>query len=82
MNTATPYTTSGGGNANANANAGAGTNAGKTGSTGMDSLWEDNWDDDDIEDDFSVQLRCVRNLFMINPIYVPLKLTLACCLYW
>ena len=24
-----------------------------------DNLWEDNWDDDDIEDDFSVQLRCV-----------------------
>lgn len=24
-----------------------------------DKLWEDNWDDDDIEDDFSVQLRCV-----------------------
>lgn len=23
----------------------------------MDSLWEDNWDDDDIEDDFSTQLR-------------------------
>ncbi|KAH9036149.1 DSS1/SEM1 family-domain-containing protein [Lactarius pseudohatsudake] len=22
-----------------------------------DKLWEDNWDDDDIEDDFSVQLR-------------------------
>lgn len=24
-----------------------------------DNLWEDNWDDDDIEDDFSVQLRSV-----------------------
>jgi len=24
---------------------------------GGDKLWEDNWDDDDIEDDFSVQLR-------------------------
>jgi 26 proteasome complex subunit DSS1 len=23
-----------------------------------DKLWEDNWDDDDIEDEFSVQLRC------------------------
>ena len=22
-----------------------------------DNLWEDNWDDDDVEDDFSVQLR-------------------------
>lgn len=22
-----------------------------------DKLWEDNWDDDDIEDEFSVQLR-------------------------
>jgi hypothetical protein len=26
--------------------------------TGGNKLWEDNWDDDDIEDDFSVQLRC------------------------
>ncbi|KAL0954581.1 hypothetical protein HGRIS_003541 [Hohenbuehelia grisea] len=24
---------------------------------GGDKLWEDNWDDDDIEDEFSVQLR-------------------------
>jgi len=24
-----------------------------------DKLWEDNWDDDDIEDEFSVQLRYV-----------------------
>ena len=30
--------------------------------SGGDKLWEDNWDDDDIEDDFSVQLRCVRVL--------------------
>ena len=26
------------------------------GGAGQDSLWEDNWDDDDIEDDFSKQL--------------------------
>ena len=26
--------------------------------SGGDKLWEDNWDDDDIEDEFSVQLRC------------------------
>ncbi|KAI0346096.1 hypothetical protein BDW22DRAFT_1481218 [Trametopsis cervina] len=25
--------------------------------SGGDKLWEDNWDDDDVEDDFSVQLR-------------------------
>lgn len=30
-------------------------NPGSNGSN--DNLWEDNWDDDDIEDDFSVQLR-------------------------
>lgn len=24
---------------------------------GLDSLWDDNWDNDDIADDFSVQLR-------------------------
>ncbi|TFK24448.1 hypothetical protein FA15DRAFT_592351 [Coprinopsis marcescibilis] len=28
-----------------------------TGKSGGDKLWEDNWDDDDIEEDFSVQLR-------------------------
>ena len=28
--------------------------------SGGDKLWEDNWDDDDIEDDFSVQLRYAR----------------------
>ncbi|THH01038.1 hypothetical protein EW145_g6987 [Phellinidium pouzarii] len=25
--------------------------------SGGDKLWEDNWDDDDVEDEFSVQLR-------------------------
>ncbi|KAG9046806.1 hypothetical protein FS837_003625 [Tulasnella sp. UAMH 9824] len=25
--------------------------------TAVDQLWEDNWDDDDVEDDFSKQLR-------------------------
>ena len=25
--------------------------------SGGDQLWEDNWDDDDVEDDFSLQLR-------------------------
>ncbi len=29
--------------------------------SGGDKLWEDNWDDDDIEDDFSVQLRYVAS---------------------
>lgn len=27
------------------------------GAPGADQLWEDNWDDDDIEDDFQKQLR-------------------------
>lgn len=27
------------------------------GAAKSDKLWEDNWDDDDVEDDFSVQLR-------------------------
>ncbi|KDR76342.1 hypothetical protein GALMADRAFT_68021 [Galerina marginata CBS 339.88] len=31
--------------------------------SGGDKLWEDNWDDDDIEDEFSVQLRCVSSCF-------------------
>ena len=33
--------------------------------SGGDKLWEDNWDDDDIEDEFSVQLRCVS-----SPLYL------------
>lgn len=31
--------------------------------SGGDKLWEDNWDDDDIEDDFSVQLRCAPSIW-------------------
>ena len=31
------------------------------GATKSDKLWEDNWDDDDVEDDFSVQLRWVHS---------------------
>lgn len=27
------------------------------GAVATDKLWEDNWDDDDIDDDFSMQLR-------------------------
>lgn len=27
--------------------------------SGEKQLWEENWDDDDVEDDFSRQLRCV-----------------------
>ena len=30
-------------------------------------LWEDNWDDDDIEDDFSVALRYVALIRQLNP---------------
>jgi len=32
--------------------------------SGGDKLWEDNWDDDDVEDEFSVQLRCVWVIFL------------------
>lgn len=32
--------------------------------SGGDHLWEDNWDDDDIEDDFSVALRYVLLPFL------------------
>ncbi|GAA5873683.1 hypothetical protein JCM16303_002555 [Sporobolomyces ruberrimus] len=31
--------------------------AGQPGSKSLDMLWEDNWDDDDVTDPFSVQLR-------------------------
>ncbi|GAA5999524.1 proteasome regulatory particle lid subunit SEM1 [Rhodotorula paludigena] len=34
----------------------AGTQGGE-GAKALDSLWEDDWDDDDVGDDFSVQLR-------------------------
>ncbi|KAF5392348.1 hypothetical protein D9757_001444 [Collybiopsis confluens] len=30
--------------------------------SGGDKLWEDNWDDDDIEDEFSMQLRQVLTI--------------------
>jgi 26 proteasome complex subunit DSS1 len=30
--------------------------------SGGDRLWEDNWDDDDIEEEFNLQLRSVRCL--------------------
>ena len=33
------------------------TTGGGEGSKALDSLWEDDWDDDDVADDFSVQLR-------------------------
>lgn len=34
------------------------TNATSSGTkSSADNLWEDNWDDDDVEDDFSKQLR-------------------------
>ncbi|GAA5908712.1 hypothetical protein JCM6882_008181 [Rhodosporidiobolus microsporus] len=40
------------------ANAAGQTNgAGESGAKALDSLWEDDWDDDDVGDDFSVQLR-------------------------
>lgn len=29
------------------------------GPSDSDNLWEDNWDDDDVDDDFTKQLRCV-----------------------
>lgn len=36
---------------------GAGGAAGQKQGGGLDTLWDDNWDDDDVADDFSVQLR-------------------------
>ena len=35
--------------------------------SGGDKLWEDNWDDDDVEDDFSAQLRYV---FIFSCLYL------------
>jgi hypothetical protein len=40
--------------------------------SGGDKLWEDNWDDDDIEDEFSVQLRQVLLKFhRLRPLFTP-----------
>lgn len=44
--------TFGGGGASGAGGAGAG-----AGSAPADHLWQDNWDDDDVEDDFSKALR-------------------------
>ncbi|SCZ95284.1 BZ3500_MvSof-1268-A1-R1_Chr11-2g03405 [Microbotryum saponariae] len=50
--------TAAGGPAAATATAAAGTEAQQQQQKqGLDSLWQDNWDDDDVEDDFSVALR-------------------------
>lgn len=38
--------------------------------SGGDKLWEDNWDDDDIEDEFSVQLRYAL-LFFLSSYFHP-----------
>lgn len=46
--------------------------------SGLDSLWEDSWDDDGIEDDFSLQLRSVSSFDRIRLDLVPsATLTLA-----
>ena len=46
--------------------------AGATGpAAGGDKLWEDNWDDDDIEDEFSTQLRFA---ILFHPLVIPSKL--------
>jgi len=42
--------------------------AGAAGSTGGgDKLWEDNWDDDDIEEEFSTQLRAELEKTKLSP---------------
>lgn len=42
--------------------------------SGGDKLWEDNWDDDDIEDEFSVQLRFVYPLMLgVRVAYITLQ---------
>lgn len=38
---------------------GSGAAGNTAGGMAADHLWEDNWDDDDVEDDFSKALRCV-----------------------
>ncbi|XP_032898242.1 26S proteasome complex subunit SEM1 isoform X1 [Amblyraja radiata] len=48
--------------------------------TGLDEdedahVWEDNWDDDNVEDDFSNQLRDLESMMRLLPrTYIPL-----CC---
>lgn len=33
---------------------------------GKEHLWEENWDDDDADDDFSSQLKCVNPPFSLD----------------
>lgn len=40
----------------------------KAGKSPGDNLWEANWDDDDIEDDFTKQLRWVSDL-LVNHVF-------------
>lgn len=35
-------------------------------------LWEDNWDDDNVEDEFSCQLRCVPVARIVCGVYLSL----------
>lgn len=44
---------------------------------GADHLWEDNWDDDDIEDDFSLALRYVWAVLAAERLWAVLGLDLA-----
>lgn len=48
-----------GGSATAGGSAGPGTAPGASNGGPGDHLWKDNWDDDDVEDDFSKALRYV-----------------------
>ncbi|KAF9237643.1 DSS1/SEM1 family-domain-containing protein [Melanogaster broomeanus] len=47
-------------------------------SSGGDKLWEDNWDDDDIEDEFSVQLRRVQLHFLSKAFDLPEQKSRPC----
>ncbi|KAK7690579.1 hypothetical protein QCA50_005677 [Cerrena zonata] len=49
--------------------------------SGGNKLWEDNWDDDDIEDDFSVQLRneLEKKKSHTNPFWGTYRLLLNVC---
>lgn len=52
-------------------------NAGSAGSAAAgDKLWEDNWDDDDIEEEFSTQLR----FFILLPLSLMCHLNPCLCL--
>ena len=44
-----------------------------SGSNATQHLWEESWDDDDTNDDFSAQLKCVSPLCLLPPFLTDIE---------